>query len=74
MSDADTIDAAIEGTVTKPKSVSVDGMSVTGQNVDDLIKASKYLRNKGIADQTGPTATPVIGIRMMQMRPPGGNA
>lgn len=61
----DEIRDAIESNATGPKSVSVDGQSVTQHSIDDQIKADKHL-----AGATGVTRAN-LGIRFRKTVPPG---
>ena len=65
MATADEVQTAIETAISKPKSVSADGMSKTAQSIPDLIAADKYLASKRSAASGG------LGIRLGRFVPPG---
>lgn len=45
----ENIDKIIEENLSNPVSVSIDGQSVTQQNLKDLIEADKYLESKKVS-------------------------
>lgn len=55
----------IEAATVKPRKVVVDGQTVEGHSLPDLIEADKYLKSK-TAVQTG------LGVRYVKFVPPGG--
>lgn len=65
MTDA-TIADAIESAAKGPASVSVDGTSVQTQDISKQIEADRYVK--------GATAIskPHFGLRITQLKPPGG--
>lgn len=65
MAESTTIQTAIETAVSKPKSVSMDGMSKSAQSIPDLIAADKYLASKRASASGG------LGIRLGRFIPPG---
>ncbi len=59
---------AIAAAALGPKSVSVDGQTVTEHSIADLIAADRYL-----SQQAAATAKPLgFGIRIQRIVPPGG--
>lgn len=66
MPDADDIADAIAENATGPKSMSVDGQSVTQHSIDDQIKAANH-----VAGQTA-ASKPHFGLRFTKLIPPGG--
>lgn len=62
---ADNISDQIEEVALGPKQVSVDGTTVTSQDVADLIEADKYLSAKRAAAKNH------FGLRFVKLEPPG---
>ncbi len=59
------LEQAIRDAATNPASASNDAGSVTGRNVDEIIKADRYLSTKAAAEQ------PLTRIRIGRIVPPG---
>lgn len=60
----------IEQAAAEPHSVSVDGQTVQGHSLKDLIEADKYLKETDTAD-TGPVKSGWGRVRMARAIPPG---
>jgi hypothetical protein len=65
MSDVqDKVDAKLEDLIDKPKTIMSDGMQVTEQSVDEMIKLDRYLASKSARSSV------YMGLRFGVMRPP----
>lgn len=62
---ADNIEDQVEEVALGPKQVSVDGTTVTSQDVSALIEADKYLKAKTAVTRNH------FGLRFAQLEPPG---
>lgn len=60
----DKVDAKIEDLIDKPKTIMSDGMQVTEQTIDDMIKLDKHLARKGAVNSAS------MGLRFGVIRPP----
>jgi len=61
-----TIAEQIEETAKSPAKVTVDGTTVDGQKIADLIAADQYLQGRTAASRNH------FGIRLVKLTPPGG--
>ena len=62
---ADNLEDQIEEVALGPKQVSVDGTTVTSQDIAALIEADKYLKAKAAMARNH------FGLRFVQLEPPG---
>lgn len=65
-SDLAAVEQALIDAAQAPASSSVGAESVTEHSIDDLIKADRYLAQKGAA-----TTTKTSGLRFVKLVPPG---
>jgi hypothetical protein len=62
----ETIADAIESTAMGPASVSVDGTSVQQQDISKQIEADRFVKGNSAVGK------PHFGLRITQLKPPGG--
>jgi len=65
MTDA-TISDAIDSTAKGPASVSIDGTSIQQQDIAKQIEADRYAKGNSAMSK------PHFGLRITQLKPPGG--
>jgi len=61
----DDLSDQVETAAGQPKSVSVDGRTVVGRDVEEIVKADKHVKSRDVVKRAFP------GLAFGQINPPG---